>query len=77
VKHRVKVQYVVDIEADTQQSAVSIASYNIPSTTTNVNMECWTPKQKTAEPAPIIAEPGHVTPEAVPVPAIADDDRPF
>lgn len=46
MKHRVKVQYTVEVEAKSQRSAIIEASYSIPDGTTNVQMESWTPKEQ-------------------------------
>ena len=56
-KHRVKVQYVTEVEAETQQKAVALATEGIPGSTTNVHIECWTPKEKgeAAQPEPLAA----------------------
>lgn len=59
MKHRVKVQYTVELDKDSQADAVRQATYDIPTeNTTNVVMECWTPKQK-VEPIPI-TKPGAI-----------------
>jgi len=47
-KHRVKVQYVTEVESESQQEAISQANRCIPGSTMNVQIECWTPKEKAA-----------------------------
>lgn len=48
MKHRVKVLYVAEVEADTQKEALIRAAEEIPDSqeTTNIHCECWTPKPK-------------------------------
>lgn len=47
-KHRVKVQYVTEVESESQQEAIAQANRGIPGSTMNVQIECWTPKEKPA-----------------------------
>jgi hypothetical protein len=60
MKHRVKVNYVVEVEAVSHAMAISKAMADLPLGTTNVTTECWTPKQK--------AQPEAVPPIEIPVP---------
>ena len=46
MKHKVKVQYVVEVDTDSQKSAIRMAGYGIPVDTTNIHVECWTPPQR-------------------------------
>lgn len=49
--HRVKVEYVVEIEAVSQTRAIELAACDFPPDTNNVKVECWTPKVKAVIPA--------------------------
>jgi hypothetical protein len=60
MKHRVKVNYVVEVEAISHAMAISKAMADLPLGTTNIATECWTPKQK--------PQPETVAPIGIPVP---------
>lgn len=47
-RYRVKVQFVTEIESESQQQAIAKATEGIPASTMNVQIECWTPKDKAA-----------------------------
>lgn len=55
MKHRVKVLYVIEIEAESQDKAIREATYRLPESTTNITIECWTPNPKPETPAPEVA----------------------
>ena len=68
MKHKVKVNYVVEVEAVSHSMAIAKAMHDLPMETTNVTTECWTPKRK--------PQPDTLAPIEIPVPeALLDESE--